>query len=275
MNTQIVSDLQLDRGAKIPLHDRKADVVVLAGDAAPYNAGIVRRLAHRWEGAPHIVYVPGNRDFFGSEIDETRVRLADECREVGIELLDRSMVRIGRVRLIGATLWTDLLLAGIANRERTHQLLGRFAPDFQGKIRHGRRSFTTSESVRRHEEDRSFIERELEDAKRAGETAVVVTHHAPSPLSMPPWRRADAIGGLYASGLDDLIARYQPRLWIHGSPYGPVDEWAGATRLVAAPATRVVGSICGEPSRSLDIETETSKNSVPQIGVHRSEVMAA
>ena len=273
MNVQIVSDLHLDRGTEIPEHDPEPDVVILAGDAAPYKPGLARRLAQRWEGATHVIYVPGNEEFFGSDIDEARVRLADACSEAGITLLDRDMVRIRGIRFIGATLWTDLLLAGLANCDRTQRLLGRFAPDFQGKISHGKRFFTMGESVRRHEADRTFIERELKQADRTGETAVVITHHALSPVSMPSWRRTDAIGSLYASKFDDVIERHRPRLWIHGSPYGPVDERLEATRLVAAPATRVVGCIRGDPSHCLDIEP--SEMSVAQMSLPWSEVMAA
>ena len=90
--------------------------------------------------------------------------------------------------------------------------------------------------------DLRFIERELEQAERAGERAVVVTHHAPSALSVPAWRRDDAIGSLHGSALDGLIERYEPRLWVHGSPYGRVDERLGATRLVANPSRGLVGS---------------------------------
>ena len=90
--------------------------------------------------------------------------------------------------------------------------------------------------------DLRFIERELEQAERAGQRAVVVTHHAPSALSVPAWRRGDAIGSLHASALDRLIERYEPCLWVHGSPYGRVDERLGTTRLVANPSRGLVGT---------------------------------
>ena len=38
------------------------------------------------------------------------------------------------------------------------------------------------------------------------------------------------------------MERYAPRLWVHGSPYGPVDERLGATRLVANPSRMLVGT---------------------------------
>ena len=57
---QILSDLRLDRGGEIPARHPDADVIVLAGDVAPYDDGLAAELARSWEGARHIVYVPGN-----------------------------------------------------------------------------------------------------------------------------------------------------------------------------------------------------------------------
>ena len=93
-------------------------------------------------------------------------------------------------------------------------------PDFKGSIRHvaGERGlFTTGESARRHAAHRAFIERELARAEAEGvETVVVITHHAPSPICVRPWYRDSKINSAFASNLDDVIERYQPRLWIHG-----------------------------------------------------------
>lgn len=64
---------------------------------------------------------------------------------------------------------------------------------------------------------------------------VVVTHHAPSILSLPERRRAELISCAYASHLDDLIRRHQPTLWVHGHIHHSIDYWIGRTRVVANP----------------------------------------
>ena len=71
---------------------------------APYTEGLVDQLAEHWSSAPHILCVLGNHEFYGTEIDVTRARLAEECAGAGIHLLDRGMVRIDGTRFIGATL---------------------------------------------------------------------------------------------------------------------------------------------------------------------------
>ena len=45
-----------------------------------------------WSGAPHILYGLGNHEFYGTEIDETRARLAGECAGAGIHLIIPSTI---------------------------------------------------------------------------------------------------------------------------------------------------------------------------------------
>ena len=236
MKIQILSDLHLEHGGHLPEHHPEADVIVLAGDLTPYTEGIVDRVREPWSTAPHILYVLGNHEVYGTEIEETRRRMATECAEAGVHLFDPGTVRVDGVRFIGATLWTDLLLEGVADEVGAHLRVSREISDFLGAIQHRGRDFTTWESVERHRADRAFIERELENAERAGDRVVVITHHAPSPMSIRPWFEGNPFNCPFASDLDRVIDRYQPELWIHGHMHDPVDERLGRTRLLANPA---------------------------------------
>ena len=236
MKIQVLSDLHLEHGGNLPEHDPDADVIVLAGDLAPYTEGLVDRVQEHWSSAPHIFYVLGNHEFYGTEIEETRTRMATECAEAGIHLLDPGTIRVGGVRFIGATLWTDLLLEGMADEVGAHLRTSRGITDFLGAIQHHGRDFTTWESVERHRADRAFIEGELNRAEEDQERVVVITHHAPSSRSIRPWFEGDPFNCAFASDLDRVIDRYQPELWIHGHMHDPVDEQLGRTRLLANPA---------------------------------------
>ena len=137
-------------------------------------------IARRWAGADKIIYVPGNHEYYGSEIDVARRELAQQCLQHGVTLLDPGAVTVEHVRFIGATLWTDFLLEGVAGEAWAHLEVGSSLSDFTGAIRHhaGRDDlFTTRECARRHAEDRAFIEGELKEAERSGLTPVV---HQPS-----------------------------------------------------------------------------------------------
>ena len=164
----------------------------------------------------------------------------------GVTLLDPGAMTIEGVRFIGATLWTDFRLEGIASEAWAHLEVGQGLSDFTGAIRHhgGRDGlFTTSESARRHSEERAFIERELDMAEQSGVTPVVITHHAPSPRCIRPWFEGSRLNPGFASDLDAVIARYQPPLWVHGHMHDRVDERLGDTRVVCNPAgySRVEG----------------------------------
>ena len=235
MKIQVVSDLHLEFQNPLPPLADGVDVLVCAGDLAPIGTDAVIYADEQWVGA-QILYVPGNHEFYGTDIDQGLRRLADRCTGLGITLLAPDAIEIDGVRFIGATLWTDFLLDGIASEPGAHRAaLG--VSDFDGWIQHERGTgrFTTYESVRRHREERDFIEAELADAERDGKTAVVITHHAPTPRSIAPRFHGSALNPAFASNLEPLIARYQPALWIHGHVHSSVDVMLGETRVLANP----------------------------------------
>ena len=239
MRIQILSDLHIEfAGNRIPALAPDAELIILAGDLAPVHTRTVRDIATRWAGAERILYVPGNHEFYGCEIDVARRELARQCLEHGVHLLDPGAVIIDDIRFIGTTLWTDFLLEGVAGEAWAHLEVGQGLSDFTGAIRHdgGRdRLFTTTESARRHAKDRAFIEGELEQAQRCGVRPIVITHHAPSPRCIRPWFKGSRLNPGFASDLDSLIARYQPPLWVHGHMHDRVDERLGETRVVCNP----------------------------------------
>ena len=239
MRVQILSDLHLEfPGNTIPPLSADAEVIILAGDLAPVHTRRVGDISKRWAGADRILYVPGNHEHYRSEIDVARRELAWQCLQHGVTLLDPGAVTVEHVRFIGATLWTDFLLEGVAGEAWAHLEVGAGLSDFTGAIRHHGTPdglFTTRESARRHAEHRAFIEGELEKAEASGFTPVVITHHAPSPRCIRPWFEGSRLNPGFASDLDLVIARYQPPLWIHGHMHDAVDEKLGFTRILANP----------------------------------------
>ena len=159
---------------------------------------------------------------------------ARDCATLSLEFLDRRALTIDGVRFIGATLWTDFALDGSAAVVGAQQTARQGMPDFR-VIRQAGVAFSPQESVRRHDADRDFIEQELRGAADADLTAVVITHHAPTPRSIRPWYQGNALNPAFASRLDTLIAKYAPPLWIHGHMHDSIDEQLGETRVVANP----------------------------------------
>ena len=149
MRIQVVSDLHLEFHNDLPQVAEGADVLVCAGDLAPVGSGAVRYAAEAWTEARHVLYVPGNHEFYGADIDHARGQLAEECARHGITLLDPDAIVIDDVHFIGATLWTDFLLDGLAREPGAHRaaLLG--ISDFEGWITHhgGTERFTLLNAV--------------------------------------------------------------------------------------------------------------------------------
>ena len=233
MKIQVLSDLHVEFGNDIPPPAAGADVIVLAGDLAPYRPEVVKEVADAWAGC-RVLYVPGNHEFYHGDIDAVRTAMAEGCASLGIELLDRRAVTLDGVRFVGATLWTDFDLDGVAEAFGAKRLARRAMADFGVVAFEGGR-YTPEESVRRHVADRTFIESELHAAADAGLPAVVVTHHAPTPRSIRPWYEGNALNPAFASRLDGLIAKFAPPLWIHGHMHDSIDEQLGDTRVIANP----------------------------------------
>ena len=85
----------------------------------------MRYAAEEWAEARHILYVPGNHEFYGTDIDRARSQLAEGCYSLGIALLDSDAIVIDDVHFIGATLWTDFLLDCIAHEPGAYLVLAR------------------------------------------------------------------------------------------------------------------------------------------------------
>lgn len=85
--------------------------------------------------------------------------------------------------------------------------------------------------MREHQASRAYLERVL--AEPHDGPKVVVTHHAPSPLSLDPAH--DQLNFCYASNLANLLEDVGPDLWVHGHIHRAVDYTIGNTRIVSNP----------------------------------------
>jgi Icc-related predicted phosphoesterase len=84
-----------------------------------------------------------------------------------------------------------------------------------------------------HQATRRYLESEL--AKEHDGPTVVVTHHAPSPLSVAPRFLGSPLNPAFASDLTDMIWQYVPDMWIHGHVHDSFDYLLGDTRVIANP----------------------------------------
>ncbi|HQR47593.1 MAG TPA: metallophosphoesterase [Thermoanaerobaculia bacterium] len=215
---------------------RRADLVVLAGDVSDGTNGI-RWGAAAFPGAP-VIYVAGNHEFYRRRHAELLGQLREAAaREPNVTFLENDETRLvlaGRPpRILGCVLWSDYALHGPGTADASRELASERILDHR-RIETGAGSFLQPRDAERlHRASRSWLEAAL--ARPFDGTTVVVTHHAPSSLSVAPQFQGDPLSPAFASDLTDLVVRFAPALWIHGHTHHAVDYRIGATRIVSNP----------------------------------------
>lgn len=241
MKIQLASDLHLeflqqdwpDERIIKPAPD--ADVLVLAGDIAAGSDGI--RSFCDWTsqvGRVPVIYVAGNHEFYGHPLGPQRDRMKASAAQRGIHFLDNETVEIGKVRFLGATLWTDYKLRSDRPQAQQMEAAERGLNDHR-LIRTGLKSFSAEDALDLHMESRAWLTSEL--AKPWVGKTVVVTHHGPHPLSTHPRYADNPLNGGFVSDLSEiLLSSDAPDLWLHGHVHDGFDYMVGRTRVVANPA---------------------------------------
>ncbi len=227
MKIHVLNDLHVEFGTfEPPATD--ADMVVLAGDIGVGKGGL-GWAKDRFPDKP-VIYVPGNHEFYHHDIaliSELKAGAPDN-----IHVLDNDMIEIDDVRFLGSVLWTDFALFGEVDKwfsvQRARQGMNDFAI-----IRNNGRLFSPEDSIQLHETSRDWLAAMLAEPF-AGKT-VVVTHHAPSPRSVPPRFATDLLTPAFANNLEDLMSQDRAVLWIHGHTHDVFDYTVYGTRVVCNP----------------------------------------
>ena len=235
MKLHILSDLHLSCGV-LPHPRTDADVVILAGDIARPQEAMAWALGFD----KPVLYVPGNHESYGSSIAATVRQLKDLAAGSPICVLDGDEVVIGGVRFLGATLWSDFLLAvkgedGGEARMQAMTQAQRMIRDFQRIHADGRpeQPFTPDDCAVRCQAQAAWLDSRLAVA-HDGPT-VVITHHAPSPRSIHPRFAGSPLNACFVSDLEWLAGSGRAQLWIHGHTHDSFDYRLGATRVVCNP----------------------------------------
>jgi predicted phosphodiesterase len=231
MKLHILSDLHLPV-APLTIPDNDADVVVLAGDIAqPWEA--VTWAAHLGK---HVLYVPGNHEFYGDTLDGAMARLREACAGTQVQVLDDDQVVLGGVRFLGSTLWTDFRLFGDGDRRAAAMRDGqRWIRDFT-RIRTADAPdalFTPEDSAALFDRSAQWLAARLA-TPHPGPT-VVVTHHAPSRSSIHPRFAGSPLNACFVSDAEHLLDGTRARLWIHGHTHDSFDYVVNGTRVVCNP----------------------------------------
>lgn len=228
MKIHLLSDLHLEFGGFEP-PPTGADVVVLAGDIHVKARGVA--WAQKTFGDTPVIYVTGNHEYYDGSLGHTLEKMRKLAEGTNVHLLQNNVITIQGVRFIGATLWTDYRLTG--NQPLAQWDAQQRMSDFK-YIRDAKFSRVKPyKLLEEHARSRFFIEEQLAQPFE-GET-VVVTHHAPTELSIHARYRdqSDHLSASYASRLDGLMGA--SKLWLHGHTHDSLDYELYGTRVVCNP----------------------------------------
>jgi predicted phosphodiesterase len=237
MKLQIKSDLHLSvstpdfRNRSLPKDtspdlqtSSEAEVLILAGDIVEDGEYNLFRKAFSEIEIP-IIYVPGNHEYWGGDIDLALNTTKLATRDTNVSLLVRNYKIIYDTIFIGATLWTPLL--GLGGREHFNGTWD------MSKVR----GLDPERWQREFELDFGFIKATLENPEFADLKKVVITHHLPSYKSVPERFKNDRSNIYFASNVCEQLmeSNTAPELWIHGHTHDNCDYIHGNTRVICNP----------------------------------------
>lgn len=249
MKIHLCSDLHLECGyQELP----GGEVLILAGDICESRAlkkefhstrlldlkpGTYKWYDFFWHECvkyDRVYYVMGNHEHYGGRFDRT----ADELKSVlpeNIRLLDDECEEYGGVLFIGGTLWTDL---NKGNPMDVHT--ARFGMnDYRAIKVHNTANdtyhrLTPEITIKAHRNTKDYIRLMLNEKPQT--PTVVITHHAPSTLSINERYSHDSLNSAYVSNLSELILDHPNiRYWVHGHLHDAVDYMIGSTRILSNP----------------------------------------
>lgn len=236
MRAWIFSDLHTEvRRAEEPLSVPDADICLCAGDICDHGpASAVTYLGEHVSAKMPVVVVAGNHDYYRSSIVEGgREARARAKAFPDVYFLDRGIAFVGGYRFVGATLWGG---TGLAVSPRTALYFAQREAEDYRKIKMSKRpsrAFSREQLGALIRNDMDFLKRALSETETV--PTVVVTHHAPSRLSILPELLAESRCAADPGEFASEMVGHAPLVWVHGNLHNRSDYRIEATRVVCNP----------------------------------------
>lgn len=226
MKIHLLSDLHNEFRTYQP-RNLDADVIVLAGDID------LKQRAAAWAKEHFkvpVLYVPGNHEFYKGQLVNSLVKLR-ALEDDQFRVLDCDETVISGVRFLGATAWTDYKAYGdpaeAARVARGH--MNDFSQIRTPRYQQVRPSDFANLAIEAH----AWLSKKL--AEPFSGPTVVITHHAPSLLSLrDDSHRRGPLDAAYANSWEDLL-RPPVSLWLHGHIHTAADYEINGVRVVCNP----------------------------------------
>ena len=271
MKIAVASDLHLEFGPIVLENTDGADVLILSGDICtakqfnnkPKERMMVKDFFKQCSlQFPHVIYIMGNHEHYNFDIVNTYDRLKAELADwPNIHVLEKETWEHNGVTFVAGTLWTDMNKGDALTLWHCDKAMSDFKVirNSNRMVQHKRNVYHESErnedgtlivkAVDHYESPSKWSAEDcVEDHKKMldyinittqdkSKCYVVVTHHAPTPISISSQYRNDFLmNGAFASDLSEFIMdRPQIKLWTHGHMHNASDYMIGETRVVCNP----------------------------------------
>ncbi len=232
MRLQIVSDIHLEFGRIF--HPYVAgDAIALLGDIGhPHTDEYQALVLECSKQYRHVFVVAGNHEYYRRHKthEYTRELLRALCAPLdNVHLLDNGFAIVDGVRFVGTTLWTALdHWTGTEAMQRM--------TDYRQIMKMGESKKVTvswRDTNAWHREAVQYIEGQVEEARRAGQRVVVLTHHAPTfDERVQRGSRHGPDNPAYATELRHII-QAPIVLWAYGHTHWCADFHLNGVRLVS------------------------------------------
>ncbi len=258
MKIALASDIHLEFG-DLTFNNEGADILVLAGDimiaqnlydhtsekiqnsidqgnklgdrqkeAIKYR-NFLERASSQFN---HVIMIAGNHEFYHGRWYQAIDTLSNECNQFNnVYFLEDQVKEIDGVLFVGATLWTDMNKNDWHTKYQVKHGMSDFRIIKNDKNRY--HSLHPDDVIVRHNKSLEFIKNTVVNTSKK---IVVVTHHAPSDMSVADCYKGDTLmNGAYRTNLEDFVMNSNINLWCHGHTHFPFDYMLGNTRVVCNP----------------------------------------
>lgn len=183
-----------------------------------------------------VYYIMGNHEHYHNVFDCTADDLREYLEGTNVTLLEKEFVDLDNGwQLFGATLWTDydnldwFARQAAQNNINDHTIIKKIRNDTMCH-------FMPHDAYEEHKKTLEIFQRDIYDWKRIDRKTIVMTHHAPTAMSVHPRFTGDINNYAYYTDLSELILdNPNIKYWVHGHMHDMHDYMVGDCRVVCNP----------------------------------------
>lgn len=259
LTVHLASDLHIDfRDVSLP----GGEVLILAGDVMEARELKKQNYLTEWKPGPgkmdeglradryhrflkeecskyeHVFYVAGNHEHYGSKLHYTHKYMRDNVPN-NVHVLENESYELNGVLFIGATFWTDFNKGDYLTLMSAQHSMNDYSKiTMKNPVHESYHKLRPKYVLNMHLASKRYFKDQLEKNRQGKNLPVVViTHHAPSAMSIPSWFKDNFIkNGYYYSDQSEFILDYpEIKFWCHGHTHERFEYEIGETRVICNP----------------------------------------